>query len=427
MIEARYSLHSLLGHVRRRFGVDAHYFFHNSLYVLIAYAVSILRGLVTGFLAVRLLSVEDFGQYQFVLSLVGTVGAFTLAGLVSSIAREVALHDKQAPLRPVLAIYAVWNVLSALVLIILGLVGSTRSAEDLMPFLIIAGILYVPNMVSVQMFGGITRGTGEFVLASRASLFINTVVALMALVLLLYWPSGFGLYVIITSVPAVVYTVLVLRSLRKFPAWSSPVPILKYAWQLTIITLPVSLSWYVDKLVVTQYFGLRQLAILSVALLVTEQVKTLNKELLPIVFRKQAILQSTASVRRRILRFVLAGMVCMAAGIAMYIWISPILFPLLFPLYIADMQSILQLNTIAACTLIVVPLTIIPQYLEAQKHLRSLLVSNWTAALLFILCVIVLVPNIGLLGAVIARAVFRFVYIGIACVYFWLLPSQESK
>src|SRR5690348_9767952 len=77
----------------RRFGFDAHYLAKNSFYVLMGHVVSIGRGLITGYLVARFFQKETYGEYQFILSVLGMLALFGIGGLPHSVTRAWARGD----------------------------------------------------------------------------------------------------------------------------------------------------------------------------------------------------------------------------------------------------------------------------------------------------------------------------------------------
>jgi len=183
--------------------------------------------------------------------------------------------------------------------------------------------------------------------------------------------------------------------------------ILRYGWQLTLATLPVDIVWYVDKLLIPHFFGLSRLATFSIALLIPEQAKILIKQFFPVAFAKQAAGDDSRQRRGKLMKIVLAGTAIFAVGIGIYIALSPVLMPLLFPQY--DARELVLLTSVAAVTLLTMPGALFAQYMEARGMIRQIQISNWSAALVFGVALILLIPRYGLLGAVIARGVLRLV------------------
>jgi O-antigen/teichoic acid export membrane protein len=126
----------------------------------------------------------------------------------------------------------------------------------------------------------------------------------------------------------------------------------------------------------------------------------------------------------KLIKAVLVGVVIFAIGIGIYIALCPIIIPWLFPKY--DASQVILLTSISAITLVVQPMSLLSQYLEAQRMIKAIWYSNLTAAIAFGISMIFLIPFYGLLGAMIARGIFRFVYSGMSWWYVLRSPLRTE-
>jgi len=393
--------------IGKRFGFDAHYFAKNSAVVTLAYAVSVVKGLITGYLVTRLFSTEMYGEYRFVLGIVGVVGFIGLPGLPSALAAAIA-RKEPVSLTRISKWLCVVSGIGALVL--LGCIAFLHrwGRPELWPLFLVAALLFVPSNLSTNLYSGIIRGTGEFTRAFRISLFSNVLITVSVLTMLLLHPSSLLLLTLTTAVPAIVYIAALVPFARKMQSTGSQKTLLLTAANLSIATIPSTVSWYLDGLIVSAFFGLNQLALLSVALLIPEQIKTWTKEMFPILFAKQASGADTPERRRKMGSGVLVGTLLFGCGIALYVLLTPFIIPFLFPLYPA--QELVLLTSVAAITLITAPSSVYPQFLEARGHVRLVQWNNWIASGVYMISLASLVPSFGPMGAIISRGLFRLTY-----------------
>lgn len=412
---------ALLSWLSTTFQIDAKYFVKNSLIVTTGHGISVIRGIVTGYLVTRLMAPAIYGEYQFVQSLIGTLGVFTMTGLPTSIARSIARKD-DVPLLFTLKIHTVITAFGAIALLCMIPFLSLWGRAELWPLLLIASLLYVPSIIGPYFFGGIVIGTGQFSRSLRTSALSGLLLIVSVLLMLFLKPSAAVLLALMLGIPAIVFLLSLREMIKMFPSREHSWKLVKYGMQLSFVTIPVTLSWYLDKLMISALFGLNQLALFSVALMIPEQIKVWAKELFPVSFSRQAHGEDSRARRKKITQAVGIGTIFVAIGILCYIVISPAIIPILFPLYPA--HEVILLTNIAAITLITMPATLFPQYLEARGMIKDLTIANWLAAVMFTLSLLVLVPSYGLVGAVIARGVFRFIYAGYAAFAVWTRPLK---
>lgn len=411
--------------IGKKLGIDAHYFAKNSFFVLVGHAVSILRGVITGYLVTLFFQKEIYGQYQFILSVMGMLGIFSLSGLNTAVTRAWSRGDAFS-MRSITRHQLVVNLLGSLALLgcipFLGRYGR----EELWPLFVVGAAVFPLSAVAMTRFGAYTVGKARFDLSLTVSLVWSALVMAATLAIIFLYQSAALLLLANAAIPPLVY-LWASRSFRE-PTGAgtekNTKAIIRYGWHITFSTLPADAVWYVDKLLISHFLGLGELATFSVALLLPEQVKVLIKQFFPVTFAKQAERGDSRERRAKLMKATLIGMLVFAVGIGLYIAASPFLIPFLFPQYDAD--QVILLTGIAALTLITQPITLIAQYLEAQRMVREIWLSNFVSAILFGIALVTLIPLYGLLGAIIARGVFRFAYSGACWIFMLRAPVREE-
>jgi O-antigen/teichoic acid export membrane protein len=413
-------LHTLYRHAlalaHRLLGTDIRFFAKNAVFVSTGYATAVLRGIVTGYLVARLFPRELYGQYQFILSAVGAVGAFGLPGITNALSRAVARGEREAILPVARVQFLAAIVGSILLLAAIPFLPAERQA--LWPLFLLAALLFPVSQAAGTIFASITVGMERFSYALKANVISNAAIVLAALLILLIYPSPALLIAVTMAFPALV-SLNFSRPLvlRPSPAVSVK-PILRYGLQLTLANLPISLSWYVDKLMISALFGLNQLAVFSVAILLPEQSKVLAKELLPVLFAVQSRGADSPERRRRLLFVTLRATLLFFTGIIGYILLAPWIFALLFPNY----PEAVWLTRIAALTLVTLPSGILTQYLEAQAMIRALQWTRWISTAVFLISLLTLIPTYGLIGAILARGLLRLSYAACSIIFMLRAP-----
>lgn len=405
----RHRLSHIVDRIGVLMGIDAQYFVTNTYRVSLAHGINVLKGLITGYLVTRLFPKEMYGEYRLVMYIVGVVGMISLSGLPTAIARSVARDSQEAPLRCTMQAYAIFCLLGSVVLLLIIPFLHIWNRIELWPMFVIEAILFVPTSVGTMFFGGIVTGKGEFKEALRATTITSACVALGVLLMLFIYPSATLLLLIVNLVPAIVYLRAVRRMMRSFPSKQQSWKIMKAGISLTIASLPLSISSYLDGIIIAGLFGTKELATYAVAILIPEQIKLFFKELLPIAFSRQAIGEDSQERRQHMMRIVVRGTLLFTVIIAAYIALMPLVIPWLFPQY--DAHAVFALSSIATITLITVPATLFVQNLEARGNIAQLQITEWTSTLGFISSLLLLTPTIGIMGAIVSRGVFRLMLV----------------
>lgn len=396
--------------IGRRFGIDAHYFAKSSALVVVAQIMNIMKGFISGYLISRLFPAEMYGEYRFVVSMIGAIGVLGLSGIPKAISRSVAHNKGSSPLWSTMTTYAAICIVGALAIMGTIFFLPHWNRMNLWPMFLLAGVLFIPTNIGTAFFGGIVIGKGDFSTALKTNVTASTLVILSVLVMLLLHPSPLLLLAFTAGIPPVVYLWTVRKLMREYPSKATSKEILVYALKITAADIPMALSLYLDGLLISGFFGLKQLAIFTVATMIPEETKTILKDFLPISFSRQAAGQETPARRKHLIKVVVVLTLFFAVGIALYIAISPWVIPLMFPLY--DPKEILPLTAVSAIILIVFPSSLFIQQLEARGRARDILIGQWLSSGILVAALLVLVPTLGLMGAIIARGIFRLTYAG---------------
>lgn len=391
-----------------------------------SYILSSLKGIITGYLVTRLFPQEMYGVYKFALSIIGIIGFLAIPGITSTLGACIAKEKKNAPVRSAMQWYTSWCLLGSIITIGSVFIIPSARLNDLWSLLVASAIFFIPNNAGVHIFSAAVRGTTRFDRAFFATTISNISQVICVLLMLWIRPSAFLLLVCTIGIPGFVYLGRMLWWLREFPSKKSFRPWILPSINISLATIPITISWYIDGLLVAAYFGLKQLAILSVALLIPEQIKSWAKEMLPILFSAQAQGRDTWERRKKLKKIVLLSTLLTGIGIAMYCMITPYIIGVLFPKY--NPREVIFLTNIAAITLISMPAALFTQYFEARGMTKELQWCNWLASFTYVISLCILVPWLGPLGAILSRGVLRisFGFAGYSILSFSPVQKQKS-
>lgn len=395
--------------------IDAHYFAKNSFFVLIGQAVGFLRGIVSGYLVARFFDQAVYGEYQFMLSIMGLLALLGIPGMATPVARAWSRGESfslRAITRHQLLVASIGSFALLGAIPFLGFYGK----QELWPLFLCAAILFPLPPIAMVRFGSYTVGKARFDISLRANLIWSSISVVLTTCIILFYQSALLVLVVAVATPPLVYFVM-SRNFRppETKGKDESGNIIRFAWNLTFASLPADLAWYLDKLMISHFFGLNQLALFSVAILIPEQAKVFTKQFFPVAFAKQAAIIDNRATRLKLLQAVFVGTAIFVVGIAGYVILCPFVIPFLFPKY--DAQQLVFLTSVAAVTLVTNPASLFAQYLEAQGMLRETRIAQWGAAVVFATLLVALIPTMGLVGALVARGVFRLAYVGIAAWY----------
>jgi O-antigen/teichoic acid export membrane protein len=402
----------------RMLGMNAKQYMHDAWIVTISHGISVLRGLITGFLVARLFPRELYGEYQFILSVFGALTFLSLPGIDKSLPRAVARGEGGA-LPRMLKWHVLISLLGTVALLFSLPILEASGRGYLWPVFVIAAILFPCTQAASSLFGALVSGLGRFDVALKANITWSVLMVAATLFIIFVEPSSTLLFVAGVTLPALSY-LWFSRPLMPRHDPAIPVrPILRYSIEMTLLSLPLYFSTYIDKLLISAFFGLNQLAVFAVGILIPEQLKSWSKELLPVSLASQAKGKDSPERRKVLLRVIgratLLSVIPLGIGIA----ITPFILPWIFPNY----PEAILLTQVGLAMLIFQPGALISQYMEAQAMIREMRWAQWISAAIYIVSLVVLLPSFGLVGAVIGRGVLRCSTIAISI---WFLARAPK-
>jgi O-antigen/teichoic acid export membrane protein len=178
---------------------------------------------------------------------------------------------------------------------------------------------------------------------------------------------------------------------------------------------------YLDRLLLFHYLGAAEVAIYSIAIAPSEQLKGLFKNITTLAFPKYAEKHEKkssdlfAGYGAKMWRFFL-----LASSIAVvYVVAAPYLYQIFFPKYLGAVVY----SQIFALSLVTVISSIPVTILQAQAAKRKLYTLNTASSIGQIAFLFILIPYYGIMGAVIARLLSRGMTVIISL---WLVRPEKQ-
>jgi O-antigen/teichoic acid export membrane protein len=159
---------------------------------------------------------------------------------------------------------------------------------------------------------------------------------------------------------------------------------------------------YADRLIVGASVGLADLGVYSYAQVVPEQARGFAKGL-NWLFVPELTRMSDEAVRRMFVRRMWQFTATVAAGVVAYVAVAPLLYRTLFPAFAAAAPY----SQVLALALLALPSTLSVSVLQARKVSGGIVKSDTLNAVINIGLLWLLVPGLGLWGAVVARVAGR--------------------
>jgi len=351
----------------------------------------------------NLLPKEVYGTYRFIISVFSVLTISTLAGMSVAVTRAVA-QGNEGSYALAVKTKMKWGLLGSLAS--LGLGGYYLIYHN--PLLASAFFLvafFLPVMDPFNLYDAFLSGRKLF----KFSAFYNSldqIFATACLVGTMFLTKNVLIIIVVFFASWTVGNFTIYRIiLKKFkPNKLVDQDTISYGKHLSVMQIINSIASYFDVLLVFHYLGAAQLAIYSFAIAPPEQLKgllkTLESLLLP-KFSQRTNEEIKATLMEKIIKF---GLV-IAVMTAFYILIAPFAFKLFYPQYAASVfySQIFAISLIAA-------VGILPRVnLESQAAKRELYIYNTLSPIIQIALLFFMIYFYGLLGAILARVIGRFI------------------
>ena len=361
-------------------------------------------GLVVAF--ANLLPKEVYGQYSYVLSIVGTLNVLTLTGMNAAVSRSVA-QGKTGILHGSVMYQLKWNF--GLLFVLVGLSGYyhffTHDDVLALSFLILA--FFVPATLAFNTYGAYLDGKKAFRHVSVCRILSTaTYVAGMFAVMYMHkevtWLIGmYATIIFCTTLICYIYTA------RKHTTENAKIDVaetIAYGRELTFIQFIDPIASQIDKVIVGHFWGPAQLAIYAIAVTIPNKVTELMKNWMNIGFPKFAN-KTPAEMQTVFYRRILQGLSIGAVMALFYVWVSPYFFTYILPQYL---ESIAYSQLLAVSFIFAIPNRYMSLLFSSQRMSKMILkrsfVMNCINILLYLICGI----WGGIVGLIIANILSAF-------------------
>jgi len=393
---------------------------HGGFWLTLAKGVGMSSSLLLAAAMANLIPLEVFGNYKFVLSGAGIIGAFTLTGMGSAIIQAVA-RGYEGALSSGTREYLKWSLGMVGISLAIALYYFVNGNNTLaISFLLVAAIN--PLLIGFSFFSQFISGKKDFKTQSIYDSAADLIPALILigslfltqnpiLIILVYFASGISINLL-----------LHYATMRKYrPNTNVDPETIPYAKHLSLMGMIGKVAENIDKVLVFHYLGAAQLAIYAFAQTPIGQLKLLNdipaKLALPKLSGQSfTVLQS--SLPRKI--FLLVGI--MLVIVAAYIIMAPFLFKLLFPKYLSSVIY----TQILALSLIFAPGSMFSEALTAHMKKKELYVSQAILPLTKIGLFLLLLPLFGIWGAIGATILSQALMFVLSAYLFWQSKLKTS-
>jgi len=394
-----------LASLSSRFEIDLAYFVKGGLWLSLPFAVNLLLGLLRTVFFARLTDEGVYGQFGFVIGVMGLVSILGLPGIHIALAQTVARGNHGAVVDAARA-RARWGGLASLVLSGFALYYFYLEEPVLVAAFLIAGAL-LPFRLAAQVVESYYTGCKRF---DRISLLAVSVSVLhtLSIVLVLWLQQGVVWLVAATSgSQLLLYGAFYLRESQHVQDCSRDPEVVSYGRSLTWAQAIISCTAHLDVIILGFSNSFADVAIFKIAAVIPDSLKGSMKILNPLALPKIAERPNkrfyTRRNHRRLLYLLVLNVVIVLVSIASL----PSIMSLLYGSQYEDSVFYAQLLMVSLA--VAIPNVVLNASLQAHKQVKRIHQLSLVYGILRISTLLVLVPFWGIGGAVVSSIVSRSV------------------
>lgn len=366
-----------------------------------AQGVILLTGLATSIALARLLSKETYGQYNYFFSIISILTISALPGMGAAIAHTVANGRDRILVQSTRTRFK-WSLIGAAVCILVGIYYYFHG-EVLLGKCFLIGSLFFPAYTSFDGFYAFLYGRRRFDLSAKYRSIYWAVLTLAVIITVYFVRDLWWIIIVYLATAALLLSAFLFNTIKTSNLSSiEDKTAIIYGKQLTGIQAISIAALQFDKLIVGTALGYSELAVYSIAVMITNLPTTLLTSLSQTIFPKAATMGEKVAygeIKRR-LPWLLAGMVIVCG-------IGALLCPYVIPwLYSNKYQdSVLYTQLLFIPVILGTMATVLRRgALQAQKKTKELFKLNMSVSIFELIALVAFALKFGILGIVVAKA-----------------------
>ncbi|MFC1731687.1 oligosaccharide flippase family protein [candidate division KSB1 bacterium] len=401
-------LYKLLLWSERYTKTDMLYLAKGGFWLMFGQIIVTTSGLILAIGFANLLPKDVYGNYKFILSLAGIIGAFTLTGMGTAVTRAVA-QGYDGMLRLGFWTSLKWSILIFIAGLACSIYYFLNENITIAVSMLIAGS-FSPFLLSFTLYSSFLHGKKDFKQDAIFNITRNIIPVTSLITALFFTKNPILLILIYFSSHTITAGLLYLKTLHKYnPSNEIDAGTINYGKHLSVMNVLGVVAMNIDKVLVFHYLGAVELAIYAFATVIPEQIKTSIKTVGSLAFPKFS--QKTSSeIKETIVHKTIKLGLLITAIVIIYILIAPFIYKILFPQYIESIfySQLLAISLIAGSAIL--PITA----LQSQAEKDKLYKINVYTSIFQIIILFILINLYGLIGVIVARIMTRILSLGLS-------------
>lgn len=344
----------------------------------------------------NLLDPATYGNYRYVLSLLGTLAIFSLDGMGDAVTQATA-RGLEGSFYTGFKTKLKWGMIGSLIAIGAAIYYWTRG-NNLLPIPLLISAVFLPLMYASQIYGFFLTGRKLFGVQTNYGIIKQVVAAVVIIIALLFTKNIFWLIACyFVSNTFLNYFFYFLTKIKFRPNKEEDPKTINYAKHLSLMSVVNYIATYLDKILLFNLAGPAQLATYSFAVLFPEQIRNMVENISTLAYPKLAQRsheEIKVNMMKRFWKLALLAVII----VAFYTIVAPHLFKIFFPKYL----DAIPYSVIYMLTFISLPVSLMGTAFQAKMMKKELYILRCVAFSRIVLY-IALIPFYGIWGVVMAR------------------------
>ena len=348
----------------------------------------------------NLLPKETYGTYKYIMSIVALLAIPTLSGMNTAIVQAVA-RGYEGSVIPAFKTKVRWGLLGGLASLALAGYYFFNDNSTLSIAFLIASV-FAPFMDSFLVYDAYLVGKKNFKKQSNNNIIIR-IASTLTIITVIFLSNN--IFLIISSY-FTAHTILRIIFF-KITFWKNKLnnktdgKMISYGKHLSLMDIFSTISFYMDKLLLFHFFGAYELAVYSIAIAPTEQMKGLIKTINSLILPKISS-SNIPEIKKNIWNKIIKMIFILFLLFLTYILIAPFVFKIFFPMYL---ESVIYSQIFSFSIVLAGPIFILITILKAGKETKKLYKFNILSPIFNIIITFILIYKFNIMGAVMAKSI----------------------
>jgi len=391
----------------RFFQVDVKYFARGGFWLGLAQIVNMLVGLAISAALARYLTKAQFGEYQFIMTLIGVFLLLSLPGF-NIAAYQGWVKGYHRTVLYAIKMRSLFGILGSISFIIVAMYLFFVRTHPLWWGYLIIGILF-PFIAGGEPISTPIAAKENFRKLCKRQTLLTVIAGVCAIITGILSQSFIFTALAYLGSQIFINSIFFFMDYSTFSTGKIDPEARHFAIHLSIINFVSYLQTYYDKLLVTYFFGFLSIAVYSIASAIADQVYAISKMLVTLIYPRLLKLspqEAFTAVKRKLpyLTILFAGL-----GLIGIILAKPFIVLIYTSQYaeaIIITQGFLVVSVIKSIAYILF------RTLEAQRQTKALYFINMSYFIIELVLTLILLPTVGLWGAVVAQGVSNVWFLG---------------